>query len=784
MKDLPEVHGVGAAMPRPEGPAKVRGEFVFATDLHRPDMLWGATLRSPHPFARILSIDLDPAKAMPGVHAVLGPWDVPDNRYGVIVRDTPVLAEEYVRYVGEPIAIVAADDLVTARRAAAAIVVKYEVLSPLTDPDKALESGHIHRHLDFRMGDPTVVGEVIAEGEYSTPRQDHSFLAPDAGLACVLPDGAGVEIIGATQWVHNDREQIAPALGLPEEMVFVRNAGVGGAFGGRFVISWQIHGALLALHTGRPVKFLYTREETFVARYHRRPMRFWVRHHARRDGTLVNLEVRMIAEDGPYLNTSGPAIGSSSALVQGPYRIPNAHIQGWSVSTNNGMTGSMRGFGVVEAIFACESNLDKLAATLGMDGVELRRLNAMQQGDDWIVGQVQDAPAPVQELLALCEAMPLPDEPDPSQIPAIHLPGGIGTPTRPGDVQRSVGVALAAKGVCLSEGAPVNATALVSLQDGVARVDIAAADVGQGFATIALQIAQTCLGVSRISLGPCDSRLPRAATTDGQQQSMTSGAAIAKAATRVKERLLRLYARKKGLDPDDLDVCDDHIVSADGTVLDSVQDGGFGLVFRATERFDQRRTRPIDEPASGGPVMVGFNFSAGRCVIDIDRELGLVKVVQLDIAQDVGRLLNPMQAHGQIAGGALMGVGLALMEELQIREGHYCNANWRTYLVPTMADAPAVHTRFLENAEPGIPLGIRGIAELPHVQGPVAVLAALRKATGFALPSMPITPERLANLGLEQHNQVVRESITGSPSGPWRVTSREPKSGPWAKQRP
>ncbi|NQU38263.1 MAG: molybdopterin-dependent oxidoreductase, partial [Actinobacteria bacterium] len=510
--------GVGAALARPEGPAKLRGEFDFATDLHFAGMLWGATLRSPHPLARILSVDLEPAKAMPGVHAVLGAWDVPDNRHGVIVRDTPVLADDYVRYVGEPVAIVAADDLVIARRAAAAIVVEYDVLSPVTDPLEAFDAGNIHRHVDFQYGDPGVVGEVIVEGEYASPRQDHSFLAPDAGLALPI-EGSGVEIIGATQWVHCDREQIAPALGLPEEMVYVRNVGVGGAFGGRFVISWQIHGALLAIHTGRPVKFEYSRDETFLARYHRRPMNFWVRHHARRDGTLVNLEVRMIAEDGPYLNTSGPAIGSSAALIQGAYRIPNAHVEGWSVATNNGMTGSMRGFGVVEAIFACESNMDKLAKELDMDGIELRRINAMSQGDNWVFGQVQDAPAPVTELIDECEAIPLPEVGSVDFTNQINLPGGIGTPTRPGDVKQSVATALATKGVCLSEGAPVNATALVTLKDGAAKVDIAAADVGQGFGTIAIQIAQTCLGVSNVELGPCDSRLPRSATTDAQQQS-------------------------------------------------------------------------------------------------------------------------------------------------------------------------------------------------------------------------------------------------------------------------
>ncbi|MCB0950674.1 MAG: molybdopterin-dependent oxidoreductase [Mycobacterium sp.] len=262
--------GIGASRARPDSWAKVRGEYEFAPDAAEAGMLWGVTLRSPHPLARIRAIDLQPAKEMPGVHAVLGGWDVPDNRYGVVERDAPVLADEYVRYEGEPVAIVAAENLELARRAAAAIDVDYEPREPVTDPIDALNAGQIYRQVKYTHGDPDIVGDVVAEGEYATPRQDHSFLAPDAGLA--RPDGrGGVEIIGATQWLQSDQRQIAAALSLPKEMVLVVNSGIGGSFGGRFVLSWQIHGALLALHTLRPVKMLYTRRETFLARYHRQP---------------------------------------------------------------------------------------------------------------------------------------------------------------------------------------------------------------------------------------------------------------------------------------------------------------------------------------------------------------------------------------------------------------------------------------------------------------------------------------------------------------------------------
>lgn len=259
-----DVAGVGASMRRPDAVAKVRGEFEYAPDAHDPDMLWGATHRSIHPRARIRRVDLNPAKAIPGVVAVLGAWDVPENTHGAIVKDQPVLAESEVNYVGEPIAIVAAVDQETARRAAAAVVVEYEPLVPITDGLTALNAGKIHRHVEYSYGDPSAMGEVQVEGEYRTSRQDHSFLAPDAGLA--RPDGqGGVVVTGATQWVHADRSEIAHCLGLPEEKVLVANSGVGGSFGGRVSMTWQVHGALLAMHTGRPVKFVYSRPEAFLA---------------------------------------------------------------------------------------------------------------------------------------------------------------------------------------------------------------------------------------------------------------------------------------------------------------------------------------------------------------------------------------------------------------------------------------------------------------------------------------------------------------------------------------
>jgi CO/xanthine dehydrogenase Mo-binding subunit len=740
----PDAVGVGSPRRRDDVSAKVRGEFEYAPDVSDPGMLWGATLRSVHPHALIRRVDLKAAERMPGVHAVLAAWHVPYNLCGMVVADTPVLADDRVRYVGEPVAIVAADDPILARRAADAIEVDYDVLPAVLDPVSALAEGAVYRHVKFTHGDPAVQGDVQAEGEYVTARQDHAFLAPDAGLA--RPDGCGgVEILGAAQWVHADREQIAAALRLPEERVLVRNSGIGGAFGGRVSMTWQLHAALLALHTGRPVKFCYSRAETMLARYHRHPSRIWLRHHATRDGRLVKLEARILLEDGPYAHAAGAGIGNSCSMIQGPYSIPNADIEGWSVATNNGMCGSMRGFGVVEPMFACESNMDNLARTLGMDGAELRRINAIRRGDRWIFNQLQDRPTPTHSVLAAATQMPLPGQRKIGH--PVDRPGGVASPARPEYVRRAVGFAAAAKNVCISEGAPVNSTATVCLRDGEAVIDCAAAEVGQGFVNAAVQIVQSTLGVSKVRIGRAASTdMAPAATTDGQQQTMTSGPAIDRAAAVVKAQLLRFYGREHGLDPADLDVDQDFVTDAAGRRLASVAEAGRRMAFRATERFDQRRTRRLEEFDSSDPMHVTLDFSANRCVVDVDPELGLVKVVQMDVAQDVGRVVNPVAAHGQICGGSVMGMGLALMENLQAENGHLLNTDFATYLIPTAVDVPVINTRFIEEPEPGISYGIKGMGELPHVQSPPAVLSALRAATGRPLPAIPATPQMLAGI--------------------------------------
>ena len=380
--------GIGESLRRPDGIPKVKGDFAYSSDLWADGMLWGSTLRSPHPRARIREINIAPALAIRGVFAVLTHEDVPGRKvYGLEIPDQPVLAFDQVRYQGEAVAIVAADHPETARHAASKIEVDYEVLEPVTDPEKAFDaeplhpSGNLLRHVRIEHGDPSATAEVVVSGEYEVGMQDQAFLGPESGLAVPAEDG-GVDLFVSTQWLHVDRDQTAASLDLPPEKVRITLGGVGGAFGGREDLSMQIHACLLALHTGKPVKMMYGREESFFGHIHRHPARMRYEHGATRDGDLVYVKCRILLDGGAYASSSTAVCSNAACFAVGPYEVPNALIDSYVVYTDNPPCGAMRGFGAVQTCFAHEAQMDKLAAALGMDPVELRRRNAAIGGHD------------------------------------------------------------------------------------------------------------------------------------------------------------------------------------------------------------------------------------------------------------------------------------------------------------------------------------------------------------------------------------------------------------------
>ncbi|MCW2716580.1 xanthine dehydrogenase subunit D [Pseudonocardia sp.] len=745
---------IGDSPLRPDGTLKVTGEFAYASDLWHDDMVWGVTLRSPHPHARIRGIDITEALALPGVSAVLTAADVPgENAVGLEHLDTPALADGVVRYQGEPVALVAADHPETARRAAKRIRVDYEELTAVTDPRRALDDDAplVHRTRDdnlvramqIRRGDPEPTAPVVVALDFEVGMQDQAFLGPEAGLA--VPDGeGGVDLYVATQWLHVDQRQICRVLGLPPEQVRLSLAGVGGAFGGREDLSMHVHACLLALHTGKPVKMSYARDESFFGHVHRHPA--WLRYEfgAEPDGTLVYAKADILFDGGAYASSTGAVVGNGGTLGLGPYRIPSVQVDARGVYTNNPPCGAMRGFGCVQAAFAHEALMDELADTVGVDRVEIRARNGMREGDHNITGQLIDSAAPVAELIETVRDMPLPPDRPESDVDIRDLPGGVSNTTHGEGVVRGIGYAVTYKNVGFSEGFDDYSTARVRLEltagEPVVTVHTAAAEVGQGLITVEQQICRTELGVERVVVHPKDTGVGSGGSTSASRQTYVTGGAVKAACEAVRASVLARAAAVLGRS--DLRLDGEKIVAVTGEVLAGLAD----VLDEAVEETVEWRHRPTHEidPVTGqGDAHVQYAFSAHRAVVDVDVELGLVKVVALDTAQDVGKAINPDAVIGQIQGGSAQGMGLALMEEVIVTDGRVRNPSFTDYLIPTILDMPPMQIKVLEYADPHAPYGVRGVGEPPTISSGPAVAAAIRAATGKALRRVPVRPEHI-----------------------------------------
>ena len=778
--------GVGASALRPDGTLKVTGEFAFSSDLWMADMLWGATLRSPHPRARIRSMDITGALKLPGIAAVLGADDVPGRKtFGLEAADQPVLADGQIRYQGEPLLIIAADHPETARRAAAAVTVDYEVLTPVTDAEAALRpgaepvhpDGNLVRHVRIRRGDPQAPADIVVSGCYQVGMQDQAFLGPESGLAVPAEDG-GIELYVATQWLHVDQAQIAASLGVPEDKVRLVLAGVGGAFGAREDLSMQIHACLLALYTGRPVKMVYSREESFFGHVHRHPATLYYEHGITAAGRLVSVSARVYLDGGAYMSSSPAVAANAATLGAGPYEVPNVAIDVYAVYTNNPPCGAMRGFGAVQAAFAYESQMDECARRLGLDPVEFRIRNAMSEGSVMPTGQVVDSAAPVAELLRRVRDAPMPAPPAWSAAPPRQhgpgpvteepgrrppggsrgvappgqhgpdlreLPGGVSNTTHGEGVVRGIGYAIGIKNVGFSEGFDDYSTARVRLEvvagEPAVTVHTAAAEVGQGLVTVQAQIARTELGVDRVVIRPADTSVGSAGSSSASRQTYVTGGAVQAACTAVRAVVFGLAARRFGVPPGDLSLAGGKVMSQAAGVLGELGTLLGSEVIEETVTWRHRPTHPLDPETGQGNAHVQYAFAAHRAVVDVDTELGLVKVVELATAQDVGKAMNPLALAGQIHGGTAQGLGLALMEEIQVVDGAVRNPSFTDYLIPTILDMPPMKLDILELADPHAPYGLRGVGEPPTISSTPAIVAAVRAATGRPLRRVPVRPD-------------------------------------------
>ncbi|MBO0775697.1 MAG: molybdopterin-dependent oxidoreductase, partial [Actinobacteria bacterium] len=733
---------------------KVTGQFAYSSDLWMDGMIWGVTLRSPHPHARIGAIDVGPALATPGVCAVLTAGDVPGlGAVGLEHHDQPVLADGVVRYQGEPVALVAAGHPETARQAAHKIAVSYQVLPAVTDATAALaedaprvhEHGNVVRHLRIRKGEPAPAAPVVVSLGFSVGMQDQAFLGPESGLAVPAEDG-GVDLYVATQWLHVDQQQICQALGLPPEKVRLTLAGVGGAFGGREDLSMHVHACLLALATGKPVKMVYSREESFFGHVHRHPATMRYEFGADRGGRLAYGKAEIIFDGGAYASSTAAVVGNGGTMGLGPYRFPSAQVDCYGVYTNNPPCGAMRGFGCVQAAFGYEALMDDLAARVGLDPVAIRQLNGMAEGDENITGQLIDSAAPVAELIQAVRDAPLPP-PLAGHPDLLDLPGGTGNTSHGEGVVRGVGYAVTYKNVGYSEGFDDFSTARVRLEasggEPVATVHTAAAEVGQGLVTVEQQICRTELGVPRVVVHPKNTAVGSGGSTSASRQTYVTGGAIRAACAAVRAAVLARAATVTGLAATALRLEAGKIITQSGEVAAALTEVLGDDPVEQTVTWRHRPTQPIDPGTGQGTAHVQYAFSAHRAVVDVDTGLGLVKVVALDTAQDVGKAINPDAVAGQIHGGSAQGLGLAVMEEIVLADGKIRNPSFTDYLIPTILDMPPMRVELLEYADPHAPYGVRGVGEPSAISSGPAVAAAIRQATGLPLRRVPIRPEHL-----------------------------------------
>jgi CO/xanthine dehydrogenase Mo-binding subunit len=659
---------------------------------------------------------------------------------------------------------VAADHPETARRACARIQVDYEVLEPVTDARTALghdelgpstdlhpeptpvmelsreaavlrPHGNLIRHLKVRKGDPGAEADVVVTGDYEVGMQDQAFLGPESGLAVPAEDG-GVELYVSTQWLHVDQQQICRALGLPPEKVRLTLAGVGGAFGGREDLSMHVHACLLAMRTGKPVKMSYNREESFFGHVHRHPAQLHYEHGFTSEGDLVYVRAKVWLDGGAYASSSAAVVGNAGLMGIGPYVVPNVTMDCWGAYTNNPPCGAMRGFGAVQAAFAYESQMDKGAMALGIDPVSLRIRNAMEEGSVAPTGQIVDSAAPVAELLRRLQAMPMPGTTDAGvngDVDLRAMPGGVSNTTHGEGVRRGVGWAVGYKNIGFSEGFDDFSTARVRIEmtggEPTVTVHTAAAEVGQGLVTVQQQIARTELGVERVVVAPADTAVGSGGSTSASRQTYVTGGAVQEACRRVRAAVLARSGRELWED-----------VIGDADVLASVL--GEDAV-EETVVWRHRKTEAVDPETGQGNAHVQYAFAAHRVVVDVDVELGLVKVVEMACTQDVGKAVNPQAVVGQIQGGSAQGMGLALMEEVVVVDGIIRNPSFTDYLIPTILDMPPMQIEVLELPDPHAPYGLRGVGEPPTVSSGPAVLAAIRDATGQFLTRVPVRPEHI-----------------------------------------
>ena len=719
---------IGQPIHRIDARGKVIGETLYPGDINMPGQVSMKILFAGRPHAIIHSIDTSQADALPGVIATFTAKDVPVNEYGLIYNDQPVLCgpgsskpyTDRVRFIGDQVALVVAETEDIAAKGRDLIKVEYEDLPIVTDMEKAMQEGAILLHPDrgsnifchyrIRKGnveEAFAKADVIIEGEYHTPSQEHAYLQPEAGLGYLDEEGR-ITVQVAGQWTHEDQQQIAHALNIPTEKVRVIYPAIGGAFGGREDMSVQIVLALAAwkLHqrgVGRPIKIIWSREESIIGHHKRHPYFIKTRWGASNAGKILAAEVEVIADGGAYAYTSTKVLGNATLMCTGPYEIPNVKVDSYAVYTNNLPNGAFRGFGGPQGAFAAETQMNRLAEKLKMDRVEIRRKNVLTEGAFLSVGTPLPKGVTIGKVVEKCGI-----ELGQSKISqqASNKP----------HLLRGTGFACAFKNVGFSFGAPEQSIATVEILGGAEIEQVilhhAGADVGQGAHTIMVQMAAESLGMptEKIRLIASDT----AFTED-------SGSASASRMTFMAGNSI------KG-------ACELALEKWKAEERPAI----------ATYQYRPPRTTPLDPQTGKSEPNFAYGYVAQGVTLEVDVETGLIRILEVISVNDVGRAVNPLNVQGQIEGGVVQATGYAIFENFIQKDGFVLTPLLSTYLIPTVEDVPEqIKAVILEYADPIGPYGARGMAEMPFLPLAPAVIDALHQATGVWFFEFPLTPERV-----------------------------------------
>lgn len=733
---------------RVTGRAKYTDDYTFA------GMLFARTLRSRYPHAKVLRIDTRTAKALPGVRAVLTHEDIPgDNHHGLVHLDWPVLAGDKVRYMGDPVAIVAADTQAIADEALDLIEVEYEPLPVVGNPvyahqpDAPLvhdgrEGGNLLKHIKVRHGDLAqgfANADVIVERTYHTATTEHAFLEPECAIGVPAGYDANHEkltIYVGSQIPYQDRSQIATAMNLPEESIRVKGVLIGGGFGGKEDIAGQIHVALLATVTSRPVKMLYTRQESLLFHPKRHATVIRIKTGATRDGRLTAVEAELYGDGGAYASLSDKVMTRATTHATGPYNVPNAKIDCFAMYTNNPPSGAFRGFGVTQSAFAVEQNMDMVAEELGIDPVEFRRINAQKVGVTTATGQLLRESVGLLDTLDLCE-----------RDMRGGLNGNFRWAWREGDKAYGWGVAAAYKNTGLGGGAPDRSDAEVeAFEDGTIEVRTSSADMGQGLSTVLAQCAAEELGLPfgsvRVLLSDTD-LTPNGGPTTASRQTYMSGNAVRIAAANLREMLTKVVA-------EELDCPPQHVRFEEGLARQNGSSVRFGDVIKLAHKqgMDTRilqayygpKTQPL---GTGGDMHFAFSYATQIALVSVDLTTGEVTVHKIISAADVGRAINPLQTQGQIEGGIIMAMGNALTEAFIVEDGVPWSTLLARYKMPSIKHTPEIISHLVEHPTTDGPFGAKGVGELPSINTSPAIANAIYNAVGVRIFSLPVDQDAL-----------------------------------------